>query len=93
MAVKSQISKIISSQIGPLQGKLRSNIQKKVFIRKCGVEDCRGFLSEQWKCGLCDTTTCKKCLEILNKNQDKNQDKDQDKNQDKDQDQENNLES
>jgi len=47
-----------------------NNIQKKVFIKKCGVEDCRGFLSEQWKCGMCDTITCKKCFEILNKNQD-----------------------
>ena len=44
-----------------------NNKQKKVFIRKCGVEDCRGFLSEQWKCGICDTTTCNKCLEILDK--------------------------
>lgn len=31
MAVNSQISKIISSQIGPLQGKLRSTIQVKVL--------------------------------------------------------------
>jgi len=31
MAVKSRISKIVSSQIGPLQGKLRSTIQKKVL--------------------------------------------------------------
>lgn len=31
MAIKSQISKIVSSQIGPLQGKLRSAIQKKVL--------------------------------------------------------------
>jgi prefoldin subunit 5 len=31
MAIKSQISKIVSSQIGPMQGKLRSNIQKKVL--------------------------------------------------------------
>ena len=30
-AVKSQISKLVSSQIGPLQGKLRSTIQKKVL--------------------------------------------------------------
>jgi hypothetical protein len=30
-AIKSQISKIVSSQIGPLQGKLRSTIQKKVL--------------------------------------------------------------
>jgi len=31
MAIKSQISKVVSSQIGPLQGKLRSTIQKKVL--------------------------------------------------------------
>ena len=48
------------------------NKQKKVFIRKCGVVDCRGFLSEQWKCGICDTTTCNKCLELLNQDNDNN---------------------
>jgi hypothetical protein len=31
MAIQSKISKIVSSQIGPLQGKLRSTIQKKVL--------------------------------------------------------------
>jgi hypothetical protein len=31
MAIKSKISKIVSSQIGPLQAKLRSEIQKKVL--------------------------------------------------------------
>jgi len=51
-----------------------NNTQKKVFIRKCGVENCRGFLSEQWKCGMCDTTTCNKCFEILNKENDNDQD-------------------
>ena len=51
-----------------INGKTNNNIQKKVFIKKCGVEDCRGFLSEQWKCGMCDTITCNKCLEILNNN-------------------------
>ena len=45
------------------------NKQKKLFIKKCGVENCRGFLSEQWKCGICDTTTCNKCLELLNQDQ------------------------
>jgi hypothetical protein len=54
-----------------------NNKQKKVFIRKCGVEDCRGFLSEQWKCGICDTTTCNKCLEILNQKNDQDLDQDQ----------------
>ena len=33
----------------------------KNFIRACPVEDCRGFLSSQWKCGLCDSFTCPEC--------------------------------
>jgi hypothetical protein len=37
---------------------------KKTFIRKCPGEACRGFLSSQWKCGLCEKYTCKDCLEV-----------------------------
>jgi len=31
------------------------------FIRACPIETCRGFLSQQWKCGLCNVFTCPKC--------------------------------
>lgn len=31
------------------------------FIRRCGDEDCKGFLSTQWKCGLCSKKTCPHC--------------------------------
>jgi hypothetical protein len=34
-------------------------IEKKQFIRKCGNYLCRGFLSTQWKCGICEKYTCK----------------------------------
>ena len=34
------------------------------FIRKCPVEDCKGFLSTGWKCGICKTKVCAKCNEI-----------------------------
>ncbi len=37
---------------------------KKAFIRKCGNGECRGFLSTQWKCGICEKYTCKDCLEV-----------------------------
>lgn len=37
---------------------------KKTFIKKCPKEDCRGFLSTQWKCGLCDYWTCPECHEL-----------------------------
>jgi hypothetical protein len=37
---------------------------KKNFVRKCPIGDCRGFLSDKWKCELCDSQICKKCNEI-----------------------------
>jgi len=38
--------------------------EKKVFVRKCPVEACRGFLSTQWKCEVCDNKICKDCNEV-----------------------------
>jgi hypothetical protein len=38
--------------------------ERRQFIRACPAEGCRGFLSTQWKCGLCDTRVCNECLEI-----------------------------
>ena len=32
------------------------------FTQKCPVDDCRGFLSSQWKCGTCQTYICNECL-------------------------------
>jgi len=42
------------------------NTEVKKFIRKCPVEDCRGFLSTQWKCGTCEVNICKNCNEVKN---------------------------
>tara|TARA_A200000113_G_scaffold225025_1_gene244544 strand:+ start:1106 stop:2662 length:1557 start_codon:yes stop_codon:yes gene_type:complete len=38
---------------------------KKQFIVPCPAPDCRGFLSTQWKCGLCDLYACKHCFEVI----------------------------
>lgn len=38
------------------------NNQKITFIQKCPIEDCRGFLNNNWKCGICQTYICKRCL-------------------------------
>ena len=35
------------------------------FIRQCPVEECKGFLNEEWYCGLCFKHYCKKCNELL----------------------------
>lgn len=40
-----------------------SGSERARFVRKCPMEDCRGFLSTAWKCGLCNTHVCSKCHE------------------------------
>ena len=44
--------------------------EKKVFIKKCPVGDCEGFLSSSWKCGVCSTWVCPDCFEIKGKTSD-----------------------
>lgn len=36
----------------------------QTFVRKCPNETCRGFLSTQWKCGLCEMWSCPDCYEL-----------------------------
>ena len=38
--------------------------EKKVFLMKCVVENCRGFLSDKYKCGLCNVCVCKDCHKV-----------------------------
>jgi len=40
------------------------NTEVKKFVRKCPMEDCRGFLSTHWKCGTCEVNICKNCNEV-----------------------------
>ena len=43
----------------------KSEKNKKVFIKKCSVENCRGFLSNDFICGICSTKVCNRCHEII----------------------------
>lgn len=42
----------------------RVQVERREFVRACPVEGCKGFLSTQWKCGVCDTWTCPDCHEV-----------------------------
>ena len=42
--------------------------ESRRFVRQCPVEECKGFLSEEWFCGMCNKYYCKKCNETLNEN-------------------------
>ena len=36
-----------------------------VVIRKCPMEDCRGFLDINWSCGICSSKICEHCNELV----------------------------
>jgi hypothetical protein len=38
--------------------------ERRKFVRKCPVTSCRGFLSTQWKCEICENHICHACNEI-----------------------------
>ena len=39
--------------------------EKKVFFMPCPAIECKGMLSTQYKCGICDNFTCHDCHEII----------------------------
>lgn len=67
-AVREQIT-ILNNQISDLYRErnlisthTRTNtVERASFVRACPDEDCRGFLSTQWKCGICEKWTCPDC--------------------------------
>ena len=36
--------------------------EKRKFIRRCTIDNCQGFLSTAWKCGICEYYSCSKCF-------------------------------
>jgi hypothetical protein len=44
--------------------------ERREFVRHCPSSECKGFLSSQWKCGICHIWCCPSCHEIkgLDKN-------------------------
>ena len=45
-------------------------VERRKFTMACPDPKCRGFLSERWKCGVCDKYVCKECHVIKNSNKD-----------------------
>jgi hypothetical protein len=62
-------------EIEPRYDTRRSEV-KRVFVRACPNNDCRGFLSSQWKCGLCERHTCSKCHVLKDQESPNNNNKD-----------------
>ena len=54
---------------GTIAGGLRdvsTSQERRAFVKPCVVSGCRGFLSTQYKCGICDVWVCPDCHEVKN---------------------------
>ena len=66
LVLQRQISEINKQQRKLLQDKhaalnRKTSTDRTAFVRACPQEHCRGFLSSQWKCGICERWTCPDC--------------------------------
>jgi hypothetical protein len=51
-------------------GKEETTVERRKFIMPCPNSDCRGYLSSQYKCELCQLHTCSDCHEIIGHSKD-----------------------
>ena len=52
--------RILESNIYEIKEKSTKN-KKTNFVRSCPEENCKGFLNQAYRCGICDKYTCSKC--------------------------------
>lgn len=60
--IRNQIRKTARLMHEATRGPASSS--QATFIQKCPREECRGFLSTAWKCGVCDSYACSHCGEL-----------------------------
>ncbi len=60
LTLKVNETRKVRRRINALRNKPLEAHQK--FVLPCSREDCNGFLSTSYKCGICHTYTCKDCL-------------------------------
>jgi hypothetical protein len=70
--IKSEISNIqtvifnLHTEIKKLYGEYNElskikEMERQIFVRSCPSNGCNGFLSQSWKCGICENWFCKNC--------------------------------
>lgn len=74
--IKIQVTKIKNNRLerdenGLIKSICGESVERKKFIMPCRSDGCRGFLSSQYKCELCEKFTCSKCYEIIGSSEDK----------------------
>lgn len=52
---------ILSRELHDIKFNNNAETERSYRGRPCGDEDCRGYVSSQWKCGVCDMWSCPDC--------------------------------
>ena len=65
----AQLARNAAHELWKLENK-ETTAEARKFIMGCPRDGCRGFLSTQYKCGLCGYYTCKDCLKCKGKDGD-----------------------
>lgn len=64
------IKRLLNKDIGKLERNIFNEKGSKktgnLFKHACPKSDCKGFLSQNWVCGLCDSKVCKNCFVVIN---------------------------
>ena len=64
----------LGNEIRIKETKKHTTEQRIRFVRQCPMENCRGFLSTGWKCGICNTRVCSHCHEPKFQDKEKKED-------------------
>lgn len=51
-------------------GAEEKKVEARKFVRRCTANNCKGFLSSVWKCGVCENWVCPDCFEVKGKEKD-----------------------
>ena len=54
----------LQRRLNNVNGREMPQEERRLFVRACPANDCKGFLSSGWKCGLCEVRVCADCHEI-----------------------------
>ena len=63
--IKGELRELDTQYFRFINHRTNNENQRNAFIRACPIDNCRGFLNSQWKCGLCENWTCPQCNEII----------------------------
>lgn len=66
LSQKVEELRIVKYEVDRMKGNIfilqSQNINSSNFVQKCPNQQCRGFVSCDWKCNLCDTYICESCF-------------------------------